>query len=47
MSIPYVKGVSESLKRTLSKYDINVAFKADNTIGKKVTKLKDPIKPLE
>jgi hypothetical protein len=35
--IPYIKGLSESVRRILGKYDIRTAFKTTNTLGRMLT----------
>ena len=39
--IPYIKGLSEAVRRILQKY-IRTAFKTTNTLGCMLTKVKDP-----
>ena len=40
--IPYIKGLSEAVRRILGKYNIRRAFKTTNTLGRMLTKVKDP-----
>lgn len=47
VSIPYAKGLSETIKRNMDKYNIKTVFRTQNTIGKSITKLKDPVNQLE
>ena len=40
--IPYIKGLSEAVRRILQKYNIRTAFKTTNTLGRMLAKVKDP-----
>ena len=40
--IPYIKGMSEAVRRILGKYKIRTAFKSTNTLGHMLTKVKVP-----
>ena len=45
--LPYIKGLSENLRRVFKNHNVNLHFKSNFTIRNKVTKLKDKIKPLK
>ena len=40
--IPYIKGLSEAVRRILQKYNIKTAFKTTNSLGHMLTMVKDP-----
>lgn len=42
-TIPYTSGLSESIKRLLRDYNIRTAFKSSWTLGRMLTKVKDPV----
>ena len=44
--IPYVKGLSEEIRRILGKYSIRTVFRTTQTLGRILTEVKDPT-PLE
>ena len=46
ITIPYIAGVSEEIRRVCWDYDVRVAFKTGRTLHTKLTKVKDPL-PLE
>ena len=46
ITIPYIAGVSEEIRRVCCDYDVRVAFKTGKTLRTKLTKVKDPL-PLE
>ena len=41
-TIPYIKGLSEAVRRILQKYNVRTAFKTTNTLGRTLTNVKDP-----
>ena len=46
VTIPYIAGVSEEIRRVCWDYDVRVAFKTGRTLRSKLTRVKDPL-PLE
>ena len=46
ITIPYVAGVSEEIRRICKSYDIRVAFRTARTIRSEITRVKDPL-PME
>ena len=45
--IPYVKGLSEEIRRILGRYKIRTVFRTMETLGRILTKVKDPTPPEE
>ena len=45
--IPYVKGLSEEIRRILGRYNIGTVFRTTQTLGRILTKVKDPTPPEE
>ena len=45
--IPYVKGLSEEIRRILGRYKIRTVFRTTETLGRILTKVKDPTPPEE
>ena len=45
--IPYIKGLSEVIRRILGQYKIRTVFKTTETLGRILTKIKDPTPPEE
>ena len=45
--ILYVKGLSEEIRRILGRYNIRTVFKTMETLGRILTKVKDPTPPEE
>ena len=46
ISIPFVSGISEDIRRVCGKYDVRVSFRAGKTLRSVLTRVKDPL-PLE
>ena len=46
-TIPYIQGLSENIRRLLRDYNIRTAFKSSWTLGRLLTKVKDPVPPEE
>ena len=44
-SIPYVKGLIEEIRRILGSYNIRTVFRTTQTLGRILTKVKDPTPP--
>ena len=45
--LPYIKGLSENLRRMFKNHNVNLHFNSNFTIRNKVINLKDKIKPLK
>ena len=45
VSLPYIKGTTDKLAKTLKRHKIQVVFKPPNTIRNLVDSLKDPVEP--
>lgn len=45
--IPYIKGLSEEIRRILGQYKIRTVFRTTETLGRILTKVKDPTPPEE
>ena len=45
--IPYVEGLGEEIRRILKDYNIRTVFKTIDTLGRILTKVKDPTPPEE
>ena len=45
--IPYIKGLSEEIRRILNGYNIRTVFRTINTLGRILTRVKDPTPPEE
>ena len=45
ITLPYVQGLSEPMKRLLSRLDIRVRFRANMTLGRILMRPKDPVPP--
>ena len=43
VTIPYIAGVSEEIRRVCLDYDVRVAFKTGRTLCFKLTRVKDPL----
>ena len=43
--IPYSQGLSEQIRRVLRKFNIRTAFRSGLSLGKLLTKVKDPVPP--
>ena len=43
--IPYSQGLSEQIRRVLKKFNIRTAFRSGASLGKLLTKVKDPVPP--
>jgi hypothetical protein len=46
-AIPYIRGLSENIRRLLRNDNIRTAFKSSWTLGRMLTKVKDPVPPEE
>ena len=46
ITIPYIAGVSEDIRRVCKSFDVRLAFKTARTICSKITEVKDPL-PME
>lgn len=44
-TIPYIQGLSKNISRLLRNYNIKTAFKSSWTLGRMLTKVKDPVPP--
>ena len=45
--IPYIKGLGEEIRRILGQYNIRTVFRTTETLGRILTKVKDPTPPEE
>ena len=43
--IPYSQGLSEQIRRVLKMFNIRTAFRSGSSLGKLLTKVKDPVPP--
>ena len=46
-AIPYIQGLNGNIGRLLRGYNIRTAFKSSRTLGRMLTKVKDPVPPEE